>query len=143
VPTFLAFAFPHGRNSGRWKSGGRGFGVEVAFEKNILPGTFYREAGDFWRGRLLASRMRTERPFSKTLSSLLYANIRKFNLSAFLVYSSNLLLAATWIEIGTFLQMQHPSHPSKPILQSSNLLSLKNNHNQTLSTPEPLFKTTK
>jgi hypothetical protein len=122
--------------------------VEVLVLKLLSRKIFCRELfiarlGIFWRGRLLASRMRTERPFSKTLSSLLYANIRRFNLSAFPVYSSNLLLAATWIEIGTFLQMQHPSHPSRPILQSSNLLSLKNNHNQTLSTPEPLFKTTK
>jgi hypothetical protein len=38
--------------------------------------------------------------------------------------------------------MQHPSHPYKPISHPSNLLSLKN-HYQTVSTPEPPFKTTK
>jgi hypothetical protein len=116
--------------------------LKVLWRKIFCRELFTARLGIFG-GRLLASQMRIERPFSKSVSSLLYANISKFNLSAFPVYSSNVLLAATWTEIGTFLQMQHPSHPPKPISHSSSHLSLTNNHNQTLSTPEPPFEMTK
>jgi hypothetical protein len=47
VPTFLAFAFPHGRNSGRWKSGGRGCVLKVLSRKIFCRELFTARLGIF------------------------------------------------------------------------------------------------